>query len=83
MLFWSWEDQAEYVDVVTKKHVDLLDKEFLKNQFDFEEVPDIQFHQVNATSIGNLAYVILHAPKKYAEKAQLILDHVIKSIPKQ
>lgn len=68
IIFFPIEVMAEFVDVVTKTRLD-----------SGEAMPDITFaglranyHRMNATSIGNLAYVALHS-RFPNQKAHILL----------
>lgn len=73
---WSIEKQAKYADGICVKIVNEKNLEFIKIQMDDINVNDhSMFETFNTTSIGNLAYLALNAPKEYAEKAKTILEN--------
>ena len=65
--------QSRYADNVCKETVN--EKGFVKKQLDgIINLNDVKlFEQFNATTVGNLAYLTIHAPKKYRGKAEKLL----------
>ena len=71
---WPIEKQAEYADEICIENIN--DIEFIKEQMDAVNINDKSvFKTFNTTSIGNLAYLVLNAPKEYAGKAKNILEN--------
>ena len=61
--YWSIYTQAQYADVICTHNADLAD--FCEEQL--QQMP-IKVTFFNATSIGNLAYMALHAHPAYVDK---------------
>lgn len=69
---------AEYVDLVTKTKIDDNDEEFIYHQV-IDPVFDIEtmYEGLNASSIGNMAYVCLHCKSSRAKQvAEDILNKI-------
>lgn len=77
-IFLPLEYMAEYVDVVTKKAIDEQDPVFLLKQvlsINSENIDKINLENFNTTSLGNLAYVALHAHSEDARNiAECLLE---------
>ena len=58
LVFLPLEFMADYVDIITKTHVDENSPQLTVNSFDFD-VADL-FDSINATAIGNAAYIAMH-----------------------
>lgn len=73
--FYSVGKQSEYADTVCIEHS--KDIEFLKEQFKDIALNDpFTFQNMNSTSVGNMAYLSLHAPlEDVRDKASLILKN--------
>ena len=71
MIDWPIEAQAKYADVVTVTGA-------CSNESIFHTDPDdIEFHSINATGIGNVAYTALHHPSGDGRQhARLILSRI-------
>lgn len=61
---------AEYVDVICKTFIDQDDQEFIFKQILNEDptIDDKRFENINATAVGNLAYVCLNCKNESARK---------------
>lgn len=76
MPFKTLEEQAEYVDVVTKEIVDSGKTEILTPHIRPVPPEDMSvLDETNTTGIGNLAYIALHAPEKEARIAKKTLKN--------
>ncbi len=71
--FWPREVQAKYVDIVTKRNV--YDVQFLIGQFMFIDPASWFYGDVNATTIGNLAYISIHGSSPFNATANLCLSN--------
>ena len=70
------EIMQNYVDIIVKNIVD-NDPEKLKEFLPSEE--KVNLYEINATSIGNLAYIILNANnKKIKNRCKVLLDRIYK-----
>ncbi len=78
IIFLPLEIMAEYVDFITKTNIDNNDKEFIYYQIhDFDFDVDKMFDSINATAIGNAAYIIMFCKD---EKAREICEKQLNSI---
>ena len=85
---WPLEIMAQFVDQTTKRFIDNEDKLYLINciyEYNFEK---LDYSQLNATSIGNMAYACLHCKQKRArdimeEQLNKILQFAYKTIDNQ
>jgi len=74
--FLPIEEQAQYADEICRLGAE--DLEWLEEQFSMMEPCDhTLFDCMNTTSIGNIAYLALHAPSPYNQKATRILNDAI------
>lgn len=62
------EYMAEYVDIVTKTQTDKNDEKFLS---DIDYPDEDNYDKVNATAVGNVAYIALTSKNEQAQKAAL------------
>lgn len=81
VIMFPLEIMADYVDEVTKKYIDTNNLEFIDYQIhifesDFKSV-DIIWENLNATSIGNLAYICLNSKN---EKAKEVCEKILQDI---
>lgn len=78
VVFMPLEYMAQYADVITTQAVDEKDEEFLWNQIINEDINVEQIYDsINATAIGNLAYVCL---KSHSDKAREITEKILNEI---
>lgn len=76
LIFFPVEYMAKYVDVITKENVDSGNCNYYVEQFVDMNQP-IQFESINATSIGNLAYVYLNMKEEIEkQKFKDLLDKI-------
>lgn len=68
---------AKYADAVCRKYAS--DINFLNNQFSDEEMAktDHKMENMNPTSFGNIAYIIVNSPSPYKDRAQKMLDSMV------
>jgi hypothetical protein len=78
IIFLPLEYMAQYVDTVTKKRVD-LDEDFGSFIYKINE-SDIENMNINATSIGNLAYACLYSKH---EKIRQVCEESLNKIFKK
>ena len=76
VLWWSMEAQAELVDGVTKEHAASAEfcARFITPPGEFVSVGTI-----NATSVGNLAFLAMHAHPDHVQEYRRIYDELIAS----
>ena len=73
--FWPRKTQAKYADEVCKEFIDENDEEFINSLRFWDEKLD--FKVLNTTSIGNLAYIALHAKSNLIRaKANMVLEKI-------
>lgn len=72
---WPIKKQAEYVDEVTKKEVD---DGYPSLALFLQTTEGIDFTKLNATSVGNLAYMVLHHPEESRQIEALNILNQIK-----
>lgn len=73
MIKWTFEEQAEYADKIVVNFC----KEGASSEFEHE----IHYMDINATSIGNAAYIILNHPSlEEREKAYQVMNKIEKLI---
>lgn len=73
--------QSSYADIICTSNINNI--EFIKEKMDSVNPNDTSdFEIFNTTSIGNLAFLSLYAPKEYAEKAEVTLKNYIQYIIK-
>ena len=75
IVFSTRERQARYADNICRETIN--NPRFVKEQMDSITDTNDQdlFKRFNTTSVGNLAFVALHAPKPYSSKAEEILSN--------
>ena len=74
IVFKTRKEQSDYADSICIDSI--KDVEFLKSQMDSINPSDTSlFDTFNTTSVGNLAFLSINAPKEYAEKAEAILKN--------
>lgn len=80
VIFFPLEILAEYADAVTKSFIDEDNSEFIYKQcidFDFPKDKEIDLNGINATALGNCAYIALNCNNAVASKqAEDFLDKV-------
>ncbi len=78
IIFFPLEYIADYADIITKSAIDEDDAEFIFNNIINRDIDvDKDYDNLNATAIGNLAYVALNTKNKDAQKiSEDILDKV-------
>ncbi len=80
IIFMPIEIMSEYVDSVTKTHIDKNDDGFIYHQFidsNFDGSNEDDFNTVNATALGNLAYAALNCKNEKARQiAEKNLNHI-------
>ncbi len=70
--FWGLEKQSKYADEVCVESINDID--FIAEQMDSIPILDASFFEnLNTTSVGNLAFLVLNAPKEHSEKAHNII----------
>ncbi len=70
VVFLPLELMAEYVDAICKVYIDKDDKSFIFNQVLNEDpsIDDERFNNIDATAVGNLAYVCLNCKNEQARE---------------
>ena len=84
IIFYPVEIMAEYVDIVTKSHMDTPIHSRTRKSFEMQVIDDIDFFStqeivetINATGIGNYAYVYLHTQNnKLKTKLERVLNEI-------
>lgn len=75
MRFKSRVEQAEFVDEVC--NLNARNPEFLKKNFATEDIENPRFDEFDARSVGNLAFLAMHAPAPYRAMAQSLLNRYL------
>lgn len=69
VVFLPLEIMAEYADIIIKSSIDYNDKDFIYHQIkDLDCNIENVYQNINATSIGNMAYILLNSQYEKAKE---------------